>query len=204
MPQPRNPNKPISQELADKLAYRIVLKVERVRRGRLVCWESVTCVNPVTGYAHVAATVDGKLSYYLRHRVMYVHYYGPFPPELTIDHMCENPACCNPKHLRLATHAANVLRSTKNPFALHAQQSHCKNGHPLPARTLTESTSRKCAECRRIRAVAQYAKRSRSLKQLPPDDPRHGTGAGYDYWRCRCTDCKAWQRSNYLTRKAAS
>jgi hypothetical protein len=202
VPHNRQAHLPISQELADRLAHHIVKTVVRVRRGRWVCWESTRCVNRVTGYANVGATINGRFRQFYRHRVMYVHYFGEFPTELTIDHLCENPTCCNPKHLRPATHAENVLRSRKNPFALHAQQIECSNGHPLPERTLTESASRKCVQCARARNARLTPRRSG--RTLPDGDPRHGTQAGYNYWACKCDACRAWQHANYLSQKAAA
>lgn len=153
---------PISKELADRLAHRLIKSVRRVRRGRWVCWESTKRVNPVTGYASIGGTSNDASHSYYRHRVMFTHYFGEFPAELTIDHLCENPGCCNPKHLRAVTHAENVLRSRKNPFALHAQQTHCSNGHPLPERSLTESAHRRCMTCAAMRTAARRNRAKRS------------------------------------------
>lgn len=161
----RRPNKPISQELADRLAPRITKKAVRVRRGNWVCWESTTCVNKATGYANIQIRINGRPVYYFRHRVMYVHYFGPFPPELTIDHLCENRKCCNPKHLRPVVHAENVLRSKKNPFALHAQKTHCPQGHPLPERSLLESAKRKCDVCIAAKGRARNERRRASYRK---------------------------------------
>lgn len=199
MPQRRRPNKPISQELADLLAHRIVKSVERVRRGRWICWESTKNVNKATGYANIAVKINGKPDYYFRHRVMYVHYNGPFDPELTIDHLCENRACCNPKHLRVVPHAENVLRSSRNPFALHAQQTECVNGHPLPERSLKKAATRKCERCARENIKAA---RRRAVEQgLPAGDQRHGTRRGYQFFGCRCDECRAWQQADYRDSK---
>lgn len=43
----------------------------------------------------------------LAHRVFYERHIGPIPPGMQIDHVCRNPKCVNPSHLRLATDAQN-------------------------------------------------------------------------------------------------
>lgn len=45
---------------------------------------------------------------YKAHRVAYTVAYGPIPEGMIVRHRCDTPACCNPAHLVLGTHADNV------------------------------------------------------------------------------------------------
>jgi HNH endonuclease/AP2 domain len=47
------------------------------------------------------------------HRIIYGYYFGPVPDDIHIDHMCGNPGCVNPDHLRATTPQQNVQHFVK-------------------------------------------------------------------------------------------
>lgn len=66
-----------------------------------------------------SATVNGKgypiavwgTKCYRIHRLMNERAEGtPCPPDLEVDHKCENRACCNPAHLERVTKSENLRR----------------------------------------------------------------------------------------------
>lgn len=67
-----------------------------------VCWEWNAYRNPA-GYGEVR--VNYRL--WLAHRYSYHCNTGDIPEGLVIMHTCDNPACINPEHLLLGTHAHN-------------------------------------------------------------------------------------------------
>lgn len=89
---------------------------------------------------------DGRTRMVLVHRLMWMLCRGPIPEDLTIDHICRNPRCVNPLHLRLLTRSANARDNGA------ARRTHCPSGHPYDeANTYRHPTTnhRACRICKR-------------------------------------------------------
>lgn len=68
------------------------------------CWPFMGARVPAGGYGRF--TLNRR--FMAAHRVAYMLAYGDIPAGLDIMHLCDNPPCCNPKHLRAATTAENM------------------------------------------------------------------------------------------------
>lgn len=66
------------------------------------CWNWKGAKNP-TGYGRLTTTEGGAMA----HRVAYELIKGPIPSGQIVRHQCDNPACCNPRHLLLGNYQDN-------------------------------------------------------------------------------------------------
>jgi hypothetical protein len=100
-------------------------------------------------------TVDGRTQY--AHRIYYEGYVADIPMGFDLDHLCKNPACCNPDHLEPVTHAENMRRS---------RRAACKRGHTLSHDNVyvAPDGERQCRECNRIRGRARVQRLAADLK----------------------------------------
>jgi len=83
----------------------------------------------------------------LAHRVAYEATRGPIPAGLVIDHLCRNPACCNPAHLEAVTTQENTRRA--NSGLKDAIKTHCPQGHPYDEANIYRGRrgERQCKTC---------------------------------------------------------
>jgi hypothetical protein len=91
------------------LRYRFIIRFAQNidLRGVDECWPWLgQCTTG--GHGTVSYTrAPGKYADALAHCVSYVLAKGTVPPNTLVLHSCDNPPCCNPRHLRLGTHLDN-------------------------------------------------------------------------------------------------
>lgn len=94
------------------------------------------------------------------HAIFYEMRYDAIPKGMTVDHLCRNPSCVNPKHLEVVTRAANVMRG-ESPAAKNARKTHCGTcGNEFDYFYLRNGNPRRgCKNCTKLRMRASRARK---------------------------------------------
>lgn len=122
-------------------------KVDR-SGGPDACWQWLGFRDRI-GYGH--------FSHKLAHRIAWIARFGGIPEGQQVLHHCDNPPCCNSRHLFLGTQADN-MRDCVAKGRLHsanARKTHCPFGHPYDEENtyIVAATGwRICKACNRARA----------------------------------------------------
>jgi hypothetical protein len=104
--------------------------LSRVTKTEAGCWISGWCKDR-KGYTQIWR--DGQMRGV--HREVYLEAVGPIPEGMVIDHLCNNPPCCNPEHLEAVTPTENTRRSwistphERRKLVGSRRRTHCPNGH---------------------------------------------------------------------------
>lgn len=94
------------------------------------CWPWIASTNQ-KGYGHIRVGISMVQS----HRLAYELIKGPIPEELQVQHLCNNPVCCNPNHLEVG----NDSKNSRYKFQCN-RQNH--NGENNPCSKLTDDQVR--------------------------------------------------------------
>jgi hypothetical protein len=121
------------------------------------------------GQANIKGTSGKHMN---AHRWVWIEVNGPIPDGMVVDHICHTEAlikgeckggwscphrsCVNLNHLRLISQQENVVTGRHSIN----NRTHCNKGHSFEGNIMVRKNGkRECAECNRVRAKANYAKK---------------------------------------------
>ena len=119
-----------------------------VRDERTGCW--LWCgATSAKGYAILYKRIEGRYRRFRVARLLLGLASGE--PRMAL-HLCDNPRCVNPEHLRAGTNGDNMRDAVERRRHSNTRKSHCPRGHPYtPENTrvrLRDGTARReCREC---------------------------------------------------------
>jgi len=133
------------------LAERFWSKVKRAGPTECWLWQSAT------GWLGYGRFWHGKKIRQAHHVALEVS--GIQPPDrwttgLVVDHICKNPACVNPAHLRIVSQRENCCDLAPGSVSFkNKAKTHCKRGHEYsPENTAHYRGQRICLACKRTPA----------------------------------------------------
>lgn len=93
------------------------------------CWDWTGQKNQ-RGYGQIEAMIAGQRFVWLAHRVTWTLAKGEIPADRIVKHSCDNPSCCNIKHLSLGTHQDNMAEAVSRNRMRQAMKGRTGAAHP--------------------------------------------------------------------------
>lgn len=133
-------------------------------------WDGGVVHDPTGFGGYGRHRIPGTQKRMLAHRTSYEAYVGPIPLQMHIMHTCDVPACCNPDHLRLGTHADNMadkVAKLRQPRGENAGRALLTEWQVLEIRAAAGSQSKIAAAFGVSKSVVSHIKTRRTWKHLP-------------------------------------
>jgi len=127
--------------------------LEKFTRPKSGCWEWAGSINN-SGYGSLTTNECRVLA----HRLMYTLYYGVDPKKKYVLHLCDNPKCVRPNHLRLGTQSENLKESVKKNRHFESKKVSCPRGHQYDKENtyISPKGGRVCKICKRKLGLNYY------------------------------------------------
>jgi len=114
-----------SPEMLESLKRRFSSKVKAGKPNE--CWPWIAKATAKYGYGRMTA---GRGRYLRAHQVAWALENGPIPEGSVVLHSCDNPACCNPRHMSIGTQAENMAEARDRKRAASPPR-HSGETHPM-------------------------------------------------------------------------
>lgn len=93
------------------------------------------------------------------HRMVYKNLVGDLSDEEVVMHLCDNPSCGEPTHLKRGTQSQNIQDMFFKNRHARANMLECKNGHIYPPNRPKNIAKNRCRVCANENSRLCYARK---------------------------------------------